>query len=92
MGARLEQRQRLVAARQFVVAIAAVGGRVAGGALGPVQRGVLAVQIVFPARRMVRRPHHLMAGCRTAIFAATDGVTFWWHTEHFAFGAAASDA
>lgn len=57
-----EQRQRDVSAWQFIVAAAAVIGCVASGASRAVERGVAAVNIVLPARRVRHRPHHLMAG------------------------------
>src|SRR5665213_323909 len=62
MRAGFPQRQRVVAARQFVMTIAAVGGSVACGAGRPVKARILAVEIVFPAGSMVRRQHHRVAG------------------------------
>jgi len=61
VGAGLEQWQRLVAARQFVVASAAIIGGVAGGASGAIERRELAVDIILPARGVGRGLHHLMA-------------------------------
>ena len=61
MSSCLEQGQGLMAARKLIVATAAVFNVVAHGAGGAVQCGVLAMRIVFPARRMRNRAHHLMA-------------------------------
>ena len=61
MGAGFELRQRLMAARQFVVAIAAIRSGMAGGALHAVERGVLAMQVVLPPRSMVGGQHYLVA-------------------------------
>ena len=57
----LEERQRNVAARQLVVAPAAIILLVARSASRPVKRRVLPVQIVFPSRRVRHRLHHLVA-------------------------------
>jgi hypothetical protein len=57
-----EQWQGLVAARQFVVAAAAIIGGVAGGASGAIERRELAVDIVLPTRGVRCGLHHLMAG------------------------------
>ena len=57
----LEQWQRLMAARQFIVASAAIIGGVAGGASSAIERRELAVDVVLPARGVRRGLHHLMA-------------------------------
>ena len=61
VGAGLEQGQRLVAARQFVVAAAAIIGGVAGGAISAIERCELTVDVVLPTRGVGRGLHHLMA-------------------------------
>jgi hypothetical protein len=56
-----EDRQWLMAARQLIMASAAVIGCMTGRASGAVNGGELAVKIVFPARRVGNRQHNLVA-------------------------------
>lgn len=61
MPASLEDRERLVASRDLVVAAAAVVGRVTGRASSAVKRSVFSVDVVFPARRVRSRQHYDVA-------------------------------
>ena len=57
-----EKRQRDVSSGQLIVAAVTVIGRVAGGAGDPIERGVPAVDIVPPPRRVRGGPRHLVTG------------------------------
>lgn len=56
----LEQRQRLVTPRQFIVTADAIIGGVAGGASSTIERREFAVDVVLPSGGMRCRLHHLM--------------------------------
>ena len=58
VGACLENRQGHVAAGQLIVTAAAIIGGVAGRAVGAIERGILAVNVVLPARGVRRGLHH----------------------------------
>src|SRR5713226_2814488 len=60
VGAGLEQRQRLMAARQLVMAADTIIGSVAGGACSAIEGREFAVDIVQPTGGMRRGLHHLM--------------------------------
>lgn len=61
MPASGEDGQWLMAPRQLIMASAAGIGCVTRRASGAVNRGVLSVKIVFPARRVGNRLHNLVA-------------------------------
>jgi hypothetical protein len=58
VGACLENRQWHVAAGQLIMTAAAIIRGVAGRAVGAIERGILAVNVVLPPRGVRRGLHH----------------------------------